>query len=149
MLTFIVMLMALGASGQASGWVSSSRNSLCRLAEAFLSGAGLLPAEKGAGTAPALTDALLHAGMNLLVLALSLKESSHFSCRGWCLWLGFSPSPPSPGWAGALQGPLPVRPEGLSAGASRNSWCTVLEHVRWEPKVHLVRELVLPQLVML
>lgn len=37
-----------------------------RLADAFLSVADVLPAERGAGTASALTDALLHAGMNFL-----------------------------------------------------------------------------------
>lgn len=80
------------------------------LAEAFLSVADLLPAEKGAGTASALTDALLHAGMNLLVLTLALRESSHFTCRGWCVWLGFSLSSPSPGCGqgcGACAGAAP------------------------------------------
>lgn len=104
-LTFVVVLMALGHSAKGSGWASSTRAACLRSAEAFLSVAELWPAEKGAGTASALTDALLHAGMSFLVLTLALRESSHFTCRGWCTGLAFSLSPPCPGCAGAAPSP--------------------------------------------
>lgn len=88
---FVVMLLVPGASGKGSGWFAAAGTAWLRLAEALLSVAALLPTEQGAGTAPALTDALLHVGMNLLVLALALRESSHFTCRDGALGWAFLP----------------------------------------------------------